>query len=135
MSLQVGKVCPVVMRQADGGREVLAFHHPLAGCQLVKGTIEIGETAIAAAVRELAEEAGIAASASADMGQSPDIAEGQTWHFVAMKTGKLPDSWVHHCADDGGHDFAFFWHPLVEKPDAGWHPIFVRALDYIRERF
>lgn len=134
MSFRVGKVCPVVTREATGGREILAFRHPLAGCQLVKGTIEAGETAIAAAVRELAEEAGIVASVSADMGRSSSIAEGQSWHFFAMETGILPENWVHRCADDGGHDFAFFWYALAETPDAGWHPIFVQALDYVRER-
>ena len=52
------KACPVVLR-TRGSREILVFEHPLAGIQLVKGTIELGESPEAAALRELGEESGI----------------------------------------------------------------------------
>jgi 8-oxo-dGTP pyrophosphatase MutT (NUDIX family) len=45
----------------------MAFRHPLAGCQLVKGSIE-NEEPSAAAVRELYEEAGVRALADSDLG-------------------------------------------------------------------
>ena len=48
------KACPVVIRH-PAAPEILAFEHPLAGLQLVKGSIEPNETAAAAAVRELYE--------------------------------------------------------------------------------
>ena len=39
------KVCPVVLRGTTAdGIDILAFRHPLAGAQLVKGTIEIAES-------------------------------------------------------------------------------------------
>ena len=50
------KVCPVVFRRVDSVVEVLAFEHPVAGYQLVKGTVESGESIETAALRELAEE-------------------------------------------------------------------------------
>ncbi len=54
------KACPVVLRQdGDGRRRILAFEHPQAGKQLIKGTIEQGEPPDHAALRELAEESGI----------------------------------------------------------------------------
>lgn len=34
----VDKVCPLVLRKQN--REILLFKHPLAGVQLVKGTVE-----------------------------------------------------------------------------------------------
>lgn len=46
----------------------------------------------------------------------------------------LVEAWSHYCADDGGHVFEFFWHPLVDDPvDA--HPVFARAVQVIRERY
>ena len=62
------KACPVVLRRVDK-LEVLALEHPLAGFQLVKGSIEHDESPAAAAARELLEESGvIAISVSADFG-------------------------------------------------------------------
>jgi 8-oxo-dGTP pyrophosphatase MutT (NUDIX family) len=62
------KACAIVIR-APAAIEVLAFEHPLAGLQLVKGTIEAGETPQQAAVRELREEAGFGARAVEDLGE------------------------------------------------------------------
>ena len=54
------KSCPVVLRARET-LEILAFEHPLAGLQLVKGSVEPGESTALAAVRELMEEAGCGA--------------------------------------------------------------------------
>lgn len=56
--MTVDKACAVVLRDR-GVLEILAFEHPLAGLQLVKGSVEAGESTCATAVRELMEEAGI----------------------------------------------------------------------------
>ncbi|MHC8286071.1 NUDIX domain-containing protein [Pseudomonas sp. XS1P51] len=50
--MRVDKACPVVLRNIEQ-LEILAFRHPLAGLQLVKGSVEPGELTGAAAVREL----------------------------------------------------------------------------------
>jgi ADP-ribose pyrophosphatase YjhB (NUDIX family) len=50
------KACPVVFRKKAGLMEILAFRHPIAGYQLVKGTININEGIEQAAERELLEE-------------------------------------------------------------------------------
>lgn len=129
--MRSAKACPIVLRQR-GEVEILAFRHPLAGRQLVKGTVEPNETPDAAALRELAEEAGIiGAHISGQLG-SDAIADGQTWHFPRVAVPELPDSWTFRCADDGGHEFAFFWHPLFSDADDDWHPTFRRALVFIQ---
>lgn len=126
-----GKVCPVVLRQRSA-IQILAFRHPIAGLQLVKGSVETGEGIEAAAIRELREEAGIAGGRVSGSYGSKFIA-GVQWHFVRISTPELPDAWVHHCADDGGHDFAFFWHPLGDGADNRlWHQEFMSALGVIR---
>ena len=51
------KAWPIVLREKDGAIEVLAFQHPQAGKQFVKGTIELDEDPVAAAARELREAA------------------------------------------------------------------------------
>jgi len=128
------KVCPVVLRRNGSRTEVLAFEHPLAGPQLVKGTIEAGETVEEAALRELAEESGIeAAKVVRALGIWPSGFKGQIWAFVECNPDQvLPESWVHHAPDDGGHAFRFFWHPLLEAPSPGhWHAVFRGALSFI----
>lgn len=129
------KACPVVLRKSAGRLEILAFHHPSAGKQLVKGTIDIGESAEAAALRELREESGIAgAIVSGILGRSDQIDRNQRWHFIVCEIGDTPDDWVHSTEDDGGHDFSFFWHPVNAPTDDEWHPNFVRALKFIEDR-
>lgn len=129
------KACPVLVR--GGPRlELLAFRHPLAGLQLVKGGIEPGEEPAQAALRELAEEAGIDDGRwREDLGTWDSGFAGQVWSFQLCQVNHaLPASWTHHTADDGGHAFAFFWHPLDAPPGADWHPLFQGALAWLRAR-
>jgi 8-oxo-dGTP pyrophosphatase MutT (NUDIX family) len=131
------KVCPVILRRVGSVIQVLAFEHPLAGCQLVKGTIEAGEPIEMAALRELAEESGIASAVVArSLGTWSSAFEEQIWAFVECRAIQtLPESCVHEAPDDGGHSFRFFWHPLFEtaSPDH-WHPVFRGALRFIQMR-
>ena len=79
--LHPGKACPVVIR-GQGAIEILAFEHPLAGLQLVKGMIEPGESSRDAALRELREESGlIASNVLADLGIWIPGYENQIWAF------------------------------------------------------
>jgi 8-oxo-dGTP pyrophosphatase MutT (NUDIX family) len=128
------KACPVVLRRT-GDLEVLAFEHPLAGFQLVKGSIEQDESPAAAAVRELLEESGLkASSVSADLGLWVPGYQDQVWSFHVCDVANPPrERWVHHAADDGGHDFRFFWQPLGEPVSDGWHWVFRGALSVIAE--
>jgi 8-oxo-dGTP pyrophosphatase MutT (NUDIX family) len=129
------KACPVVLRRTTAGHiEVLAFRHPLAGNQLVKGTIERTESIQQAAERELIEEAGVVATAIADLGSVQMLEPEQEWHFVMCAVAQLAETWTHWTSDGGGLNFEFFWHPLEHKPDMTWHPIFRRALAFIREK-
>lgn len=118
------KVCPVVLRRAA----VLAFRHPRAGRQLVKGTPEAGELPAGTAARELAEESGLHLAPRLHLVRARVGAPGIVWDFVLMDRGSGPDVWTHHYADDGGHAFRFFWHPLTARPGRGWHPVHVHAL-------
>jgi len=129
------KACPVVFRDASM-RQILAFEHPQTGVQLVKGGIEPGENARAAALRELHEEAGISQAAiAADLGTWNSGEQGHVWSLhLCTFTPTLPESWTHHCEDDGGHEFKFFWHDVNATTDEKWPPQYRRALEAIRER-
>jgi 8-oxo-dGTP pyrophosphatase MutT (NUDIX family) len=129
------KACPVVFRDASL-LQILAFEHPKAGRQLVKGRIEPGENPRAAALRELEEEAGIADVAIAtDLGTWHSGHNGQVWSLQLCTFKKqLPETWTHYCPDDGGHEFRFFWHDVNREPDEGWKPQYRRALQAIRAR-
>ncbi|MCG2591513.1 NUDIX domain-containing protein [Ramlibacter sp. XY19] len=117
--------------------EMLAFAHPLAGLQLVKGTIEPGETVEAAALRELREESGITqARIVQDLGSWDPDPGSPRWHFVVCAVDEaLADHWTHQAADDGGHAFRFFWHPLAADPaPEQWHAVYLDALKFLRDR-
>ena len=127
------KACPVVVRGSGPALAIMAFRHPLSGCQLVKGTIERGERAEEAAVRELLEEAGIHGRVLRDLGLWQSGHNDQLWSFhLCQAATVLPDTWSHHCADAGGHTFEFFWQPLYVPPADGWHPVHIAAMDYVR---
>jgi 8-oxo-dGTP pyrophosphatase MutT (NUDIX family) len=128
------KAAPVLFRNARNGREVLVFEHPIAGVQLIKGTVEPGESSAAAAIRELAEEAGITnASWVSALGNWVSGHENQTWHFHEVHAPHaLPESWLHQTNDDGGHLFRMFWHELSAHPDPSWHPVHAEALVHLR---
>ena len=115
--------------------EVLGFVHPQAGKQFVKGTIEIGESPIAAARRELREESGLVAPSRLEsIGVHLMADSRQRWHFFGCSMENLPDTWQHETEDDLGHTFAFFWHPLDKKPDDTWHPVFHEAFEFFAPR-
>jgi 8-oxo-dGTP pyrophosphatase MutT (NUDIX family) len=131
----VDKVCPVVFRDSTM-RQILAFEHPKSGAQLVKGYVEPGESVHAAALRELAEESGLTNTGIAqDLGTWESGHRGFVWSLqLCTFPEKLPESWTHHCADDGGYDFKFFWHDVNETPGENWRPHYRRALAAIQER-
>lgn len=116
--------------------EVLVFAHPEAGIQIVKGTVEPGESVEEAASRELAEESGIAGARCArDLGTWEHCPRDQVWHFRQMAVlRELPESWEHFAADAGGHTFRFGWHKLASPAPASCHPVFVGALAFLRAR-
>ena len=128
------KACAVVLSSLQPTR-ILLFRHPLAGVQLVKGTIENGETPAQAALRELTEESGISTATIADDLGSWDADHlGQIWSFQLCRvSGALPERWSHQTLDDHGHVFAFFWASLDQLPLAECHPVFQRALLFLCE--
>lgn len=130
------KACPILLRKnRDGVKEILAFEHPVAGHQLIKGSIENGETSQEAALRELAEEAGIESAIILATLDTFDVGPPeQVWHPVLCDAGTLPNQWEHYCHDDGGHIFRFYWHRLDEGIDETWHLIFRQAVDQIVRR-
>jgi len=128
------KVVPVILRHQKHGLEILAFRHPLAGIQLVKGTIEYDEKYDEAAIRELFEEAGLIADPNPKfIGDFKLKSNQQDWYFYLCEVSTdLAETWIHHCQDDGGLDFEFFWFPLNQKPNESWHESFQEALSFLR---
>ena len=133
----VEKVCPVIFRRRNSQKEILAFRHPLAGIQLVKGTVEENEDLQAAALRELAEESGISEVAEVEFKETLEFPEeNQRWHFYLCEVKEnLADAWDFFANEDGGLNFSFFWQRLNEKPSGAWHPVHRKALDFIKNEF
>lgn len=129
------KACPIVVRLNSGQPEVLAFAHPSAGKQFVKGTIESDGDSDEAAIRELWEESGIRiVKPLFYIGVHQIGTTRQCWHFFQHVSSGLPETWYHHTANDFGHTFAFFWHPLREPLDQSWHSIFHEAFAFFAPR-
>lgn len=130
------KACPVVLRRAHSRLEILAFQHPVAGYQLVKGSIEIDEEPEAAAIRELSEEAGIETSVDKAIGilKMPHL--HQSWYLFLMTTPNgLPEFWDHQVTDGGGHTFSFFWCDLDDdfRAHPKWDERYVMVLDRVKD--
>lgn len=132
----VDKAVPIVLRTVLGQIEILVFEHPLAGVQLVKGTVEAGERPASAAVRELAEESGLTGVAeTTSLGSQRYRDIGQVWHFYLCRFEcELSERWEFLTADDNGHLFKFYWHPLTAKIDNPLGPVFELARRFIEEK-
>ena len=133
--MTISKVVPVVLRQQYDDVQILVFRHPLAGIQIVKGTVEENEALEVAALRELFEESGIQkASIEQYLGVHIPKEAGPNWSvFLCNVYENLPDGWTHFCLDDGGLAFQFFWHSLFEQPSDEWHPLFQDLLSFIQK--
>ena len=118
------RACALVFR----GRRVLAFRHPLAGLQLVKGRLEPGERPAHAALRELREESGIRGRQARLIGKRRDLVPGQTWYLFRIAARTRAARWTHHAPDDGGHAFRFFWHPLAARAPRGFARPYLKVL-------
>lgn len=128
----MNKACPVVLRNNTHGLELLAFKHPKAGNQLVKGGIKKGETLEQASVRELQEESGLVASPVRQLGVWDANFKNQIWGFCLMHfDGCLPNTWEFETKDDGGQIFSFFWQPLSRTPKENWNEVYRSAFEYI----
>ncbi len=130
------KACPVLLRRREGRLQILAFRHPKAGLQLIKGTVEADEEPSETVLRELGEESGIEDALLVEpLGQLVLRSIQQRWYiFLCAVERTLPDEWSHYTTDGGGHDFAFFWHHLDEAPSDEWDPAFRTGLGFIQRR-
>ena len=103
----------------------------------MKGTIESHETHELAALRELDEESGIdSATVRRHLGIWDSGYKEQIWTFYLCDADAddLKNEWTHRTEDDGGQDFEFFWHPIHADPGEHWHPVYRRAIDWLRTR-
>ncbi len=130
------KACPVVLRTVDNRTEILAFLHPEAGKQVVKGTIDPGENPEKAALRELTEESGIDnAAIDCFLEEVHFHKEDQIWHIFACQARDLPEAWSHIALEGDGnkYEFKFFWHDLADdEDDDSWHYTFQYVLNIAR---
>jgi len=134
--MRTPKAVPIVLRRRERHTYILVFTHPHAGTQIVKGTVEPGESVAQACVRELAEESGVVgATCSRDLGTWEQCPRGQVWHFREMAVSReLPENWSHFTHDGGGLQFAFRWHALDQPAPADCHQTFVDALRFLQDR-
>lgn len=133
--MKVEKACPVVTRPGVGAPEVLAFVHPLAGRQFVKGSVELGEPPQLAAARELFEESGLVVPEPMNFLGAQEIGDDRIlWHIFHHRWPGLPERWDHWTEDDNGHTFSFFWHSVKAPLTDDWHPIFHQALAFFGPR-
>lgn len=133
----IERACPVVVRRRNDHKwELLAFEHPLAGLQLVKGRIEQGEAPAHAACRELLEESGLVAAKEAKfLFTTNDLPDTGVWHFFLFEVQcVLLETWKFETVDDGGQSFRFFWHPIDTQLSSEWYPLFHNVLEKLLPR-
>ncbi|MEQ1502425.1 MAG: bifunctional GNAT family N-acetyltransferase/NUDIX hydrolase [Myxococcota bacterium] len=143
--VEATKVAAVLVR-SDGG--IALFHHPVAGIQLPKGTLEPGEDPLRGALRELDEESGVAVGAARPLGgwiQPAGSALHRWIGFVAdapvpLEGPDAPEGWDHPARgspDEQGLVFRYRWYPpalaLAVLP-AAYHELVHRAVADRRRR-
>ncbi len=97
------KAWPVVIRKTPAGPEIPAFRHSQGGIQLVKGTIEPGETLEEACSRELLEESGLVGVAVKRLETIEFSEEKETWGFCLMQCyQQMVENRTYFTRDDGG---------------------------------
>ena len=131
----MNKACPVILRVAQNNElEILAFKHPMAGNQLVKGTIEDRETLEQACIRELEEESGLIGEVECDLGIWDSGYKDHIWGFCLVRVkAPLKNEWSFFTEDDGGLNFKFFWQPLNAELNSEWHDLFKGAVAFIKK--
>jgi 8-oxo-dGTP pyrophosphatase MutT (NUDIX family) len=109
------------------------FRHPLAGIQLVKGTVKASENPADAARRELFEESGLVSKQLLFfIGKNTRMVCGQIWYFYHLDLLYKRNQWIHFAPDDGGIELQFFWHALHAPPPPDCGALYARVLNYAR---
>lgn len=112
--------------------QVLLFRHPLAGYQLVKGSIQTKEPPKTAAIRELHEESGLIAASAIPSGVLRQSAQHEIWHIFLCDVGNTPDTWTYETQDDDGQVFDFFWHDLDADAPMPMAATYLAVLKHIK---
>jgi len=128
----VRKAYAYITRRARGATEFLVFRHrddPEAGVQVPKGTMELDEHPLAAALREAMEETGLTRfvavrALAVDLQAQPDDTLHER-HFYHLVVDAVPDAWEHSVSgagEDVGLVFCYSWARSAEE--AGLWPGF-----------
>ena len=97
------KACPVVIGKTPAGPEIQAFRHSQGGIQVVKGTLEPGETLEEACGRGLLEESGPLGVAVKPLETIEFSEEKETRGFCLMQCyQQMAENRTCFTRDDGG---------------------------------
>lgn len=119
------KVYGYVTRQHDGRQELLIFSQddPAAGWQVPGGTVDPGETLVAAVQREVAEESGLhdlelQGEVAVTIWENPDEqSKPYERHFFHFLAPEAPETFEHVVTGDGtdaGMTFSYRWLDVAE---------------------
>lgn len=144
---EVIKACPCVIRTHLGHPQILAFRHPLAGCQIPKGTVENNELVPQAVLRELEEETGlndvkiisligyIHNYVGAGSDESGPL-EKHIWYLYHLElTSESKAKWSHQAIgspEENGLTFECYWQNLYEDY-IDFHPIFIEVMKKVKQ--
>lgn len=123
----IHKALAYVVRDSKSEKQLLVFEHPKTkNIEVVRGTVDQGESSLQTAERELFEEAGLSLKAQRRLGfesifmKSGPFRQGPLEHqlyecFLFDGSRVEKNEWVHQVSGGGGDEgmkFRFFWIPL-----------------------
>ena len=131
-----------------GPTQLLVFDHPVAGTQIVKGTVEDGETLQEALVRELLEEPGLLCDGGSHVGtwdrtvgggpNEDGALELARWHVFEVRAPvDAPDAWAHQASgseEEARHVFRFRWVDIDASLPEALHPLFHETATIVQRR-
>jgi hypothetical protein len=124
--------CPVALHPDGAQRRIAVCLHPQHGLRLISTAVAGQDDPTDVAARILYALSALETRAALPIGSTPDITEGDEWHFALCRiVPPVRERWQHLSKADNAL-LQFTWMPLDDPPIAGFGASDLRALAWLK---